>query len=427
MKGKIRNARLVGITALSLMGGAAQAQTPAKGNVIVWMHADNAKYFKTVADNFMKANPEAKVTIREYPNEAYKTAIQVGVASNQPPDVFFNWAGDDSFKFARSNQVLDLTPYAQSAGWGKTLGKGALNAFSQDGKLWGAPFSQESKFFFYNKALLAKQGLKVPTSFSQLIGSCKTLKAKGITPISFGNSERWPGVHYLTILNQKVVGEKQTGLDYRLQASADKLFTDAGYVRAFQMLKDMQDAGCFNNAVNSVSPQIAEATFYSGQAAMNFCGTWCINTMNTNGFKDKYGIFPFPRVEGGKGDQNYVIAGPIGLQISAKSQNKPAAAAFVAFAVSRSSQIALLADEKRIPVDAAAATTVKVEPIQAEAIADLGKASGTALWLDTVLDNTIAEAYLNGIQEVLNGTKTPQQVVGVIRQAAINAKQKLGR
>ena len=422
-----RNAGLISAVMLGLVGGLAQAQTPLKGDVVVWMHADNAKYFQGVADNFMKANPTVKVTVREYPNEAYKTAIQVGVASNQPPDVFFNWAGDDSFKFARSNQVLDLSSYAQSAGWNKTLSKGALGAFSQGGKLWGAPFSQESKFFFYSKDLFAKENLKVPTTFTDLLGTCKTLKAKGITPISFGNSERWPGVHYLTILNQKVVGEKQTAVDYGLSAPADKLFTDAGYVAAFQDLKDMQDAGCFNNAVNSVSPQIAEASFYSGQAAMNYCGTWCINTMDTNGFKDKYGLFRFPSIAGGKGDQNYVIAGPIGLQVSAKSQNKPAAAAFVAYAVSRPSQVALLSNEKRIPVDAAAAATVKVEPIQAQAIADLGKADGTALWLDTVLENSVAEAYLNGIQEVLNGTKTPQQVMGAIRQAALTAKQKLGR
>jgi len=409
------------------LAGAFVVQAQQKSTVTVWMLSDLAPYFKGLADEYQKANPNVTVTVRDYANEAYKTAIQVGLASNNAPDVFFNWAGDDSFKYVRDNQVLDLTTYAKSAGWDKTLSKGAIGAYSQGGKIWGAPISQESKYFFYNKDIFAREGIKVPETLAQLLSSCRSLKAKGITPISFGNSERWPGVHYLTILNQKVVGENQLELDYSLKASADKLFTDPRYVTAFKRLKDMQSAGCFNDAVNSVSPEIAQATFYTGKSAMNFCGTWCLGIMDSNGFKNKYGLFRFPSIAGGRGNQNYVIAGPIGLQISAKSQNKDAAAAFLAYAVSTKAQSNLLSTQKRIPVDSAAITGVSVEPALSGVITDLGKAEGSALWLDTLLESSIAERYLNGIQEVLNGTKTPAQVVAGIREQAVLVKQKLGR
>jgi raffinose/stachyose/melibiose transport system substrate-binding protein len=74
--------------------------------------------------------------------------------------------------------------------------------------------------------------------------------------------------------------------------------------------------------------------------------------------------------------------------------------------------------------DAVAADT---DPMVAWVIDDLSKAEGTAMWLDTLLENSVSEAYLNNIQEVLNGTKTPDQAVEAIRAAAVAAKEKMSQ
>lgn len=412
------------VSILIFAGSGAFAQQNA--NLTLWVLNDIAPYFKGLAEEFRKSNPNVTITVRDYPNEAYKTAVQVGVASNQPPDIFYNDPGEASFKFVRDGQVLDLTAAAKSAGWDKTL-KGTLSAYTLDGKIWGLPYTQQSKYFYYNKEIFAKEGVKIPSSFSELLTTCKSLKAKGITPIAFGNSERWPGIHYMTILNQKVVGDAQIAADYSLKPATDKLFTDPGYATALQRLKDMQDAGCFNNAVNSVSPEIARATFYTGKSAMTFCGTWCLGIMNSNGFEGKYGNFRFPKIEGGKGNQDYVISGPTGLQVSAKTANKEAAFAFLAFVASEKAQARLVSETQRIPTIASAVKGLKLEPALAAVIADLGQADGSTLWLDSAVESGISDAYQNAIQEVLNGTKTPQQAMISVREAALEAKKKLGR
>ena len=397
-----------------------------KSTLTIWVLNDIAPHFKEVAADFEKANPNVTITVRDYPNEAYKTAIQVGVASNQPPDIFFNEPGETAFKFVRDDQVMDLTAVAKKSGWDKTL-KGTVGGFTLDGKIWGMPYTQQSKYFYYSKEIFANEKIKIPTSFNGLLSTCKTLKAKGIVPISFGNSERWPGIHYMTILNQKVVGDAQIAADYSLKPAADKLFTDPAYATALQKLRDMQDAGCFNNAVNSVSPEIARATFYSGKAAMTFCGTWCLGIMDSNGFKGKYGNFRFPKIEGGKGNQGYVISGPSGLQISAKSTNKEVATDFLAYFISVKPQARMVETTNRIPANPAAVKGLTLEPALAAVIADLGKASGSVLWLDSAVESGVSDAYLNMIQEVLNGTKTPQQAMETVREAALVAKKKLGR
>jgi raffinose/stachyose/melibiose transport system substrate-binding protein len=412
------------VTLLTLMTVVGFAQE--KSNLTMWVLTDIAPYYKGLAEEFQKTNPDVTITVRDYPNEAYKTAVQVGVASNQPPDIFYNDPGEASFKFVRDGQVMDLTAAAKEAGWDQTL-KSTLSAYTLDGKIWAAPYTQQSKYFYYNKEMFASEGLEIPATFSDLLTMCQTLSSKGITPIAFGNSERWPGIHYMTILNQKVVGDEQIAADYSLTPDANTLFTDPSYATALQKLKDMQDAGCFNNAVNSVSPEIARATFYTGKSAMTFCGTWCLGIMNSNGFEGKYGTFRFPVIEDGKGNQDYVISGPTGLQVSAKSPHQDAAVAFLAYVVSTEAQARLLSETQRIPTNTAAVEGLELDPALAEVITDLGKASGTTLWLDSAVESGISDTYQNMIQEVLNGTKTPEEAMVSVREAALVAKEKLGQ
>ncbi len=413
---------IVATCILSLVSASAQETS----NLTMWVLTDIAPYYKGLAEEFQKSNPNITITVRDYPNEAYKTAVQVGVASNQPPDIFYNDPGEASFKFVRDGLVMDLSQTAKDNGWDQTL-KNTLSAYTLDGKIWALPYTQQSKYFYYNKEMFATEGVSIPATFTELLSTCQALSAKGITPIAFGNSERWTGIHYMTILNQKVVGDEQIASDYSLKPDADKLFTDPAYATALQKLKDMQDAGCFNNAVNSVSPEIARATFYTGKSAMTFCGTWCLGIMNSNGFEGKYGTFRFPVIEDGKGNQDYVISGPTGLQVSAKSKYPEAVFAFLAYIGSVEAQARLLSETNRIPTNSAAVEGLDLDPALAEVITDLGKASGTTLWLDSAVESGISDTYQNVIQEVLNGTKTPEEAMVSVREAALASKEKLGQ
>jgi raffinose/stachyose/melibiose transport system substrate-binding protein len=55
-------------------------------------------------------------------------------------------------------------------------------------------------------------------------------------------------------------------------------------------------------------------------------------------------------------------------------------------------------------------------------VQDIAKAKSMAIWLDTVTQIDVANAYLNGLQAMLDGTKTPAQVVTDIQAAAAKAK-----
>ena len=402
------------------------ATTGEKQTLDLWFNSDDTfnQFNEKVVADFEAANPDIDIVYSPYANEAYKTTLQVAIGSDDPPDILFNWAGDDTGRFAREGNLLDLSSYAKQYKWADQLSPAMLDAFTVDGKLYGAPYSQEAKYFYYHLDLFDKLGLKVPTTFDELLGVCRTIREAGMVPLAFGNQERWEGVHYLTIFNQKMAGEDTIAADYSLSSAPDALFTDPGYAEAFKQLLAMQDAGCFGDAVNSTTPDAAAVLFSNQQTVMYYQGTWLMGTLKENGSEGKYGMFRMPPItsEAAKGNQNYVLAGPVGLEISAKTPYPDAAAKFLDFYVSQPTQASLLLDTNRIPVRADAVDKEKA-PAGVVAVAeDLAKAEGTALWLDVVLENSISEVYLNSIQEVLAGSKTPEGAVQAVREQALKVQ-----
>ncbi len=380
-----------------------------------------------VITDFEAANPGVTINLQTYPNEAYKTTMQVAIGSDAPPDILFNWAGDDTGRLVREGNLLDLTPYAEQFGWNGPINPGALDAFTFDGKLYGAPYSLEAKYYYYNKDLFAQYGVTVPQSFDELLATCTTLHDAGVTPMAFGNQERWEGVHYLSIFNQKVVGEQQIMQDYSLQTPADQLFTDPGYATAFQRLLDMQSAGCFGDAVNSTTPDAALALFMAEQTAMYYQGTWIMGSLTQGDMMSKVGMFRMPPMTDAdaKGNQNYALMAPIGLEISAKTQYPDEAANFLDYFLSKDVQRSFVEATSRIPVRTDALGDGVGTPELINVVDDLATTEGAVGWLDTVLENRISEAYLNSIQEVLAGSKTPEQAVAAIREVALKVQEEL--
>jgi raffinose/stachyose/melibiose transport system substrate-binding protein len=98
----------------------------------------------------------------------------------------------------------------------------------------------------------------------------------------------------------------------------------------------------------------------------------------------------------------------------------------VDYFVNFDNQQLMLTGAGRIPVFAEVVTPELASEELFAAVQDLNTADGTVLWLDTVLEASVADTYLNVIQEVLAGTKTPEEAAADVRQAALRAKRALG-
>ena len=61
-----------------------------------------------------------------------------------------------------------------------------------------------------------------------------------------------------------------------------------------------------------------------------------------------------------------------------------------------------------------------------EALADISKANQFAIWLDTVTNAEVANAYLSGVEGIIDGSKTTKDVITGVQDAAAKAKKQVG-
>lgn len=374
------------------------------------------------AAEFKKTHPDVNIIHESFPNEAYKTAIQVALTGSEPPDVFFNWAGEDAARLVREGLALDIS----GAPFEQTLSEGWKSSFTYDGKRYGVPTDAVSKYFYYDIDYFNQHNLAPPTTFTGLLDLCKAIRAidPNTVPWPLGNSERWKLNHVITMLNERVNGLEAMAADYALTAPDDQLFTNPGYVEAWQKVLDLKDAGCFQDAPNATAPEATRSMFASQVSPLIYCGTWCANIFMTEGFSN-FAMFRFPEVEGGKGDPGAGFLVPQGLMVSSKTTNADIAKEWVSFVVSDEMAAKFAEELGALVSNAKLIDQVPGTDQYKWIVADVAAATGSVMVLDVLLEASVSNAYLDAGVEILNGTKTPAQAMEYIRGIALEAKAKM--
>ena len=352
--------------------------------------------------------------------------LQVAVGAGNEPDVFFNWGGEGTFRFARANKLRDLTEAAARAGVPKPL----LAPYSPDGeRAYGFPLTQHTVAFLYNEDLFARFGVAPPQTLAELASVCRAIRAADpdAIPISFGAKEPWTIIHYLTMLFQRHVPAEVRRDDDALRTGADAIYTHPGYVQGLKALRGLQDAGCFNRGINSVTPEEARAFFALEISAMTFCGTWCLDPVDQAGLAGRYGLFPMPGVPGGAGDQTAVFVVPEGFNVSAKSADPEAAEALVAYIFSAPVQAKMVRDLGRIPVNADALALVETSEVFADAVRLTANAPSTVLSADMSMDFAVGRALGTAAQTFVNGQATAEEVMASVRGTALRIQRRRAR
>jgi raffinose/stachyose/melibiose transport system substrate-binding protein len=431
------------VLTLSACGGGASDSSTSKGPdlsapakksgtlTMVTKFADPqyAPYFEKVVADYEAANPKVKIKLEQVGDQPYKDKIRVLSTANDLPDIYFSWAGDFANKFIRAGLAADLTSViGPDTEVGKTLAPAATKAFEYQGKNYGLPINLDGKYMTYSKAAFDKAGVSAPpTSLEELFSACEKLKAAGYTPIAFGNQFGWPAIHYITQLNAYNVPADTLAKDYAPETGE---FTDDGYVKALQQFKDIIDR-CSNKDANGLAHEAAQANFIGGKAAMQYIESLEFKVLTAAGgapkeISDGWGFFRLPAASGSAGDTAALTGAPDGFLVNAKSQNAALAADFLKFFASQANAKKMVQDLGWLSPVSGSAAVEGTYPQLSETLADMGKASQFAIWLDTVTAADVAGAYLSGVEGMLGGNKTPEKVMEGVQKAAAKAKRQAG-
>lgn len=318
-------------------------------------------------------------------------------------------------KFLHKWPQPQYAPYLEEdTAWKDSFIPASLQPFSSDGKNYGIPLRFNGKFFVYNKEIFDKHGLKAPKTWDEFLDVLGTLKEEGETPLMLGNESPWAAIHYLTGLNQKMVDQEVRMNDYNPRSGE---FTDPGYVKAMEMLAELNEKGYFMDNVNSSSHDMVKQMFFAGKGAIFYVELEEFQDVE-NALKGNWGFFPMPSIADGDGSQNYITGAPDGFIVSSKTKHPKEAVEFLKFLTSKENSLKLVEDIGwPSPIEGATNPDTALKQV-AEGVDYMKQAEGMAEWLDTDVHAKVADVYLSNIQLLLDGSKSPEDIIKEVQAVA---------
>ncbi|MGZ6347011.1 MAG: extracellular solute-binding protein, partial [Anaerolineales bacterium] len=394
----------------------------AKPVTIQWWHISTKdpglSFWKKLADEYMAAHPNVTIQITVLENEAFKTKLTTVMQSGNPPDIFQSWGGGDMNSQATAGLLQDITPAldANSGAWRGTFAPGALSVYAYQGKNYGVPWDMGMVGWWYNKDLFTKAGIDTPpTTWTDFLADVTKLKAAGITPISVGEGDKWPGMHMWMYLATRIGGEPAFSAAYSRKGS----FADPAFVQAGQKLQELIALQPFQSGFLSATHDEMQATFGNGKAAMELSGQWAPSVESANAVDKKgvanLGFFNFPAVEGGVGAATDVCGGGDGFAIGKNAP--PEALDFVKYLTSASSQSQMAALGMGIPVVKGGEAGLS-DPNMVTVQKDFAAATYFQLYYDQYLPPAMGSVLNDSVQTIFAGTASPEQAAQAIEDAA---------
>lgn len=419
---------LVVVFTVGGMVGPAVAQEPVTIRFFhKWPEPEAMAYFESVIEQFEAEYPNIQIEMEAVADEPYKDKIRAVMASGDVPDIYFSWAGEFSWKFAREGRALPLDDYFFGTDWQEYVINSAAEPYKWDGVLYGIPLRINAKFMIYNMAMFEEYGLEAPETWDELLAVCETLKENNVTPIGFGNEFPWASSHYVGDFNAKLVPADVLQADYLLTADPDDLFTHPGYVEALRRFQTLGTNGCFNEGANAIQHSLARASFIAEQVAMMYVELEEFVTVTDGMGEGSFGFFQLPGGTGGEGPQDILTGAPDGFMISAATEHPDEAVTFLRYLTSPEMG-AKYVSEMGIPSSVVGAVNEETAlPIVSEGVDAINNASGMALWLDTDLNIKIVEVYLPGMQALLINSETPESLMEKVREAALEVQAELNQ
>ncbi|HEX2989361.1 MAG TPA: extracellular solute-binding protein [Anaerolineales bacterium] len=399
---------------------AATEAAAAEPVTITWWHITTKDPgltdWQTMADDYMAAHPNVTIEITVLENEAFKTKLTTVMQSGDPPDIFQSWGGGTFNQQVEAGLLKDITADLDAdPAWKDSFAPGALGVYSYQGKNYGVPWDMGMVGFWYNKDLFEQAGIDAPpATWSEFLEDVQALKDAGITPISIGEGDKWPGMHFWNYLATRICGQEK----FEAAMARTGSFTDPCFVEAGVKLQELLALEPFQDGFLGATHDEMQATFGNGKAAMELSGQWAPSTQAANAADQvgvaNLGLFGFPAVEGGAGAGTDVVGGGNGFAIGKNAE--PEAIDFVKYLTSVENQTIIAANGSGIPVVKGSEQGL-TDPNMLQVAETFGAAEYFQLYYDQFLPPATGSVLNDSVQGLFAGTMTPEQVAQAVEDS----------
>ena len=181
-----RKLLLAGVAALGLTVVSANAGPEAEV-LHWWTSGGEAKSMQVLKDEFAENGGSwADMAVAGGGGDAAMQALRARVLSGNSPAAV-QLKGPSIQEWYEEGALADISEIAMAEGWDKVLPAVLADQMKCEGKYCAAPVNVHRVDSMYaNAAVLAKAGIKMPTSWAEFNTAADKLKAMGITPLAHG-------------------------------------------------------------------------------------------------------------------------------------------------------------------------------------------------------------------------------------------------
>ncbi len=284
-------------------------------------------------------NIRAEFTLVPYAEQSSK--LIAALSAGKAPDVY---ALDDILGpyFSDQGVWVDLTSKVAALPFKADLNEGQLKLGEWSGKQYMLPWVQDNSAMVYNKTLLKKAGVQVPTTWAEALDAAKKISAlgNGISGTTFAGGDS--GMTMFTWLPFAWMNGAQL-------TSADSRTATIDSKQAAEALKFWQDLAKF---APKGAPNYQYGDWYNGfstgKVGFLFGGSWHVQALQNDNPDLDFGVAPLPVPS--KGKNTATFAGGDILGITTQSKHQEEAWVFVQFLLSEKVQADIVAQNGSVPV-----------------------------------------------------------------------------
>jgi len=399
------------------------SQPPEPPNKLLLWHwmTDRNDTFQKFAQEYQKETG-IEVTIQLFaPSDSYSQKIIAAAQANVLPDIYGILDKKSIVAdFIKADLVADLTGDMEADGgkWKNSLFDKALadrrfeagNTYDVTPGIYGVPIDVTNEQILYNKKLLAKAGIKTPPqTFGEFVRDAEVLKRVGITPFVSGWGELWLLDCFASNYAFNIMGEDKIFDTFRGKVK----YTDPDWIKVFNIFAELRDKGVLIDGIVTKGNKYAEQDFALERAAFTFNGSWCVNVYHDMNPDLDYGVMLPPPISTAYPLKIWGSAGST-FVVNASSPNKNSAIAFLKWLTAKEQQVALAHDTNNLPSNKEA--LAGVSPILEAFAKGMDQSTHPNIW-PLNEDPSVSEAFDKGIQDIIIGEKTPEEVSLEVQKA----------
>jgi len=241
-----------------------------------WRPEDKA-VLQDIIDKFQAAHPGTYINQVIMNSVDYTNLAYAKISANKKAAVFVTSRGGQFDQFAKAGLLKEFVGQRYMK---QNVIQSALTPAIINGKIYGLPYQSLFNNPLYNSEMFAKNGWKVPTTWSQTLAFCKTAKAAGIIPFAWPAATRGNAGQILNafLMNADSSYATMAGHVAAIDTGKEDLNTD-WFKSIANKYNQMNDAGCFPANVSGYNDTAAPADFAAGKAAIYPTGSFGISTV----------------------------------------------------------------------------------------------------------------------------------------------------